>query len=120
MTEKIIMSAVLLIVPLTMITMGKLLKRFPPPMNSMIGYRTKRSGRDEESWMLAQELIADIWMRWGLITLLFTLAAVSYILMTDAESAGKLTVFLIYAQMGPLIGAIIPVERALKEHQEGT
>lgn len=118
MASRIIMAAVLMIVPLTMILAGKLLEKFPPPMNGMIGYRTKRSMRDPGSWEMAQELIAETWIRWGLASLLVTIAACAYILMTDGDTAGTLTVILVYAQMVPLIGAIASVEKALKEYQE--
>ena len=118
MASRIIMAAVLMIVPLTMILAGKLLEKFPPPMNGMIGYRTKRSMRDPGSWELAQKLIAETWIKWGLASLLVTIAACAYILLTDEDTAGTLTVILVYAQMVPLIGAIAPVEKALKEYQE--
>ena len=118
MASRIIMAAVLMIVPLTMILAGKLLEKFPPPMNGMIGYRTKRSMRDPKSWELAQKLIAEAWIKWGLASLLVTIAACAYILLTDEDTAGTLTVILVYAQMVPLIGAIAPVEKALKEYQE--
>ena len=118
MASRIIMAAVLMIVPLTMILAGKLLEKFPPPMNGMIGYRTKRSMRDPGSWELAQKLIAETWIRWGLASLLVTIAACAYIILTDEDTAGTLTVILVYAQMVPLIGAIAPVEKALKEYQE--
>lgn len=118
MASRIIMAAVLMIVPLTMILAGKLLEKFPPPMNGMIGYRTKRSMRDPGSWELAQKLIAETWIKWGLASLLVTIAACAYILLTDEDTAGTLTVILVYAQMVPLIGAIAPVEKALREYQE--
>ena len=118
MASRIIMAAVLMIVPLTMILAGKLLEKFPPPMNGMIGYRTKRSMRAPKSWDLAQKLIAETWIKWGLASLLVTIAACAYILLTDEDTAGTLTVILVYAQMVPLIGAIAPVEKALKEYQE--
>ncbi len=120
MASRIIMAAVLLIIPLTMMGFGALLKKFPPPVNGVFGYRTKRSLRDPESWILAQSLIAGTWTKWGLVTLIVTLAAVSYILVADTDTASTVTVVLVYAQMVPLVGAIIPVERALKEYQEGS
>ena len=120
MASKIIMAAALLIIPLTMIGFGELLRKFPPPVNGVFGYRTKRSMRDPESWVLAQRLIGETWTKWGIATLLFTLAADTFILLADTDTASTVTIILAYAQMAPLVGAIVSVERELKQHQEGT
>lgn len=55
-----------LIVPFTMIFMGKVLERNPPKeINDFYGYRTKRSKKSQKAWDYAQVKCGNTWFKLG-------------------------------------------------------
>ncbi|OPF51373.1 hypothetical protein BH721_02265 [Clostridium baratii] len=55
-----------LIVPFTMIFMGKVLERNPPKeINDFYGYRRKRSKKSQKAWDYAQVKCGNTWFKLG-------------------------------------------------------
>lgn len=56
-----------LIVPFTMIFMGKMLERNPrKEINDFYGYRTKRSKKSQKAWDYAQVECGNTWFKFGI------------------------------------------------------
>ena len=67
----VFMTSMELLLPLIMVGLGNyFLKGGPRQVNSMFGYRTARSMKNEDTWKFAHRHCGRIWRRWG-ITLAF-------------------------------------------------
>ncbi|MGL4107443.1 SdpI family protein [Clostridium sp. LP20] len=62
----LIMTAIM---SLTMIVFGYLFSKHPPSeINSVIGYRTPMSSKNEDTWNFAHRYAGKVWFRSGIIT----------------------------------------------------
>ena len=54
------------IVPAAMILGGRMMWKHPPKdINGMVGYRTRRSMKNKETWKFAQEYCGRLWWKTG-------------------------------------------------------
>lgn len=107
--------AVDLLIPLTMVGIGRRFRKRPPrEISAAFGYRTAMSMKNQETWDLAHQVCGKLWYRWGLALLPVTVAAMLFGLGKSADAVGALGAAVCAAQMVPFIGVIVPVERALR------
>lgn len=72
------MSCLVLMLPLLMAGIGRGWKNNPPgQMNGVYGYRTRWSGKSQETWDYAHQRIAALWMKTGVVLLVFSVAALA-------------------------------------------
>ena len=110
------MLGVVLINPLTMIVSGLNFTYNPPQtINAFFGYRTNRSMNSKEAWDFAHKYFGKIWLIAGIITLMFSLIFMLFLINKDNKTITITSIIIIIVQMIPLIGPIIPTERALKQ-----
>ena len=110
------MLAMNLIIPLSMIFLGKYFsKRAPGQINMLFGYRTARSMKNQDTWQFAHHYFGKLWFKMGLWLLVLTVAAMLPGLGKDADAVGKLGGLLCLAQIPVMLYAIFPTERALKK-----
>lgn len=110
------MLGVVLISPLTMIISGLNFTYNPPQtINAFFGYRTNRSMNSKEAWDFAHKYFGKIWLIAGIITLMFSLIFMLFLINKDNKTITITSIIIIIVQMIPLIGPIIPTERALKQ-----
>ena len=110
------MLGVVLISPLTMIISGLNFTYNPPQtINAFFGYRTNRSMNSKEAWDFAHKYFGKIWLIAGIITLIFSLIFMLFLINKDNKTITITSIITIIVQMIPLIGPIIPTERALKQ-----
>ena len=105
-----------LLIPGIMILFGWLLwKHGPKDINSFYGYRTKRSRKNEESWLFAQEYFGRLWFMLGLI--LFPVSIIAYIpfIHSNKDKLGVVGLIIMTVQMVIILWPIIPTERQLKK-----
>ena len=57
------------LLPLIMVVFGKLFQHCPGKINSVFGYRTRRSMASQEAWNFAHHACGKLWFRWGLVLL---------------------------------------------------
>lgn len=69
-----------------------------------------------ETWQFAHAFIGKLWFICGLILLIPSVVAMLFVLGKDANTVGKVGAILVIAQMIPMIGTIIPTEKALKKN----
>lgn len=112
----IFMFCMVLLIPVTMIVFGRRFLHHPPKtINSIYGYRTRRSMRDQESWEFAHRHIGKLWLRSGWIVLAISIVAMICVYGRDVDFVGMFGGVLVFIQMIPMLGAIWPTERELKK-----
>lgn len=113
----IYMLFTVLLIPVTMILLGKAFtKKAPRRINHIFGYRTRRSMMNEDTWKFAHECIGKLWYICGLVLLPLSAAAMLFVLGKDADTVGTFGAILTFLQMLPMIGAIPVTEYALKNN----
>ena len=113
----IFMLIMVLLIPVSMIVLGRrFLKSAPHNIDSTFGYRTKRSMMNEDTWRFAHSYIGKLWFICGLIILLPSAAVMLFVLGKEVNTIGTVGAILVFVQMLPMIGTIIPTEKALKNN----
>ena len=114
---RIFMLIMVVLIPVSMIVLGRLfLKSAPYNIDSTFGYRTKRSMMNEDTWRFAHSYIGKLWFICGLIILLPSAAVMLFVLGKEVNTMGTVGAILVFVQMLPMIGTIIPTEKALKKN----
>ena len=105
-----------LIVPAIFLVCGILMhKHCPKKINRVIGYRTRRSMKNEETWRFAHNYIGRLWEKLGAVTLVAT-AAVQAFFISSSENTLVLLSGLLLSLQGILVGiSIVRTEKALKK-----
>lgn len=104
-----------LLIPLVMIMGGKYMVRNQHGrINDTIGYRTRMSKMNADTWAFAHETCGWLWIRWG--TLLFIPSLIVQILFRYAsdEAVGIMTLCVEGVQVAVILLSIVQVEKALK------
>ncbi len=103
-----------LLCPLLMIGFGWLFSHHAPKkINSLYGYRTGMSMKNQDTWDFAHHFFGKLWFKWGLILLPITIIPLLFVLGKDENTVGIVGLIVLGVQMIPLIGAIFPTEKAL-------
>lgn len=111
----IFMLIMVLLIPITMITFGRMfLKKAPENINYTFGYRTKRSMINMETWKFAHSYIGKLWYICGLIVLPLSAAGMAFVFGKGIDTVGAVGGVIVFVQIIPLLGTIIPTEKALK------
>lgn len=104
-----------LLIPFTMIGFGKyFLKKAPNEINAVFGYRTAMSMKNKETWIFAHNYCGKIWYICGFVLLPISIIAMILVFGKAENIVGSVGSVLCGIQLIPLIGSIIPTERALK------
>ena len=113
-----------LLTPMIMWAVGKAFLAWPPRnINAVIGYRTKRSMMNQETWDFANRQMALIWQRWGLGMLVAAISGMLPLLGRASENMVYGWGMAIMAlELIVMALSILPVERALKHafDEDGT
>ena len=98
--------------PALILGIGYLFKKhYPKDINCLIGYRTRRSMMNMDTWSFANRCMAFLCIRWGWLLLFLTLA-LDLIFYKQMETVSTIIVLL---QLIPLFICIFQVEKKLKE-----
>ncbi len=104
-----------LLIPLTMIGFGRyFLKSAPKEINAIFGYRTSMSMINKDTWIFAHHYCGKLWYISGIISLIITAMVMVSVIGQTENAVGIIGGVLCDIQMIPLIGSIIPTEKALK------
>lgn len=112
-----------LLVPLIMIGLGWSFTRKPPQnINSLYGYRTSMSMKNQDTWTFAHKICGRVWCIVGCV--MFPLAVLAWT-RTRSYSVGEAAAWNVGIEVleaVALILTIIPVERALSRqfNKDGT
>lgn len=105
-----------LLIPVSMIGFGKIFLTKPPKdINSVYGYRTRRSSKNKDTWMFAHQYCGKLMYRWGWILLFLSIIPMLFVLKKDNDAVGTVSSIICFLQLIPLLGVILPTEKALKK-----
>lgn len=105
-----------LMIPAVMIGFGRIFVKHPPKtINSVYGYRTAMSMKNQNTWEFAHKYCGKLWYIGGLVLLPVTIAGMFLVLGKGEDTVGAVGGILCAVQMIPLIGSIFPTERALRK-----
>lgn len=113
----IFMFVIDLLLPVTMISLGRYFsKHAPKEINPLFGYRTEMSMKNEQTWQFANHYFGKISYRFGWIqlpiTILFMLPAIG----KDTTFISIAGLILIGVQLIPLFASIAITEHALHKN----
>lgn len=104
-----------LLVPIIMIIAGRLMwKHCPKEINRLIGYRTKRSMQNQDTWKFAHDYCGRLWWIIGWIILLPSVVVQIPFLKSTYEVIGIVGAAILLVQLAVLLISIFPTESALK------
>ena len=90
-------------------------KHYPKNINYLMGYRTKRSMKNEETWKFGNEYCGRLWFRIGFISLIPSMIVLIPFISSSDDCIGNVSFCLMIVQLILLLGSIIPTEKALKK-----
>lgn len=105
-----------LLMPMLMLIAGYMMYKHPPKeINGIVGYRTKRSSRNLETWKFAHNYCGKLWMKLGAVLMIPTVLVQIPFAKSGENVIGSITIAIETIQLVVLIGSIFPVEKALKK-----
>ncbi len=105
-----------LLIPLTMIALGKLfITKSPRNINPVFGYRTTMSMKNKDTWEFAHKYCGRLWLKCGLVLLPLSVIPLIFVFDKGTDIIGTVGDIVCIVQLVPLIGAIFPTEAALKK-----
>lgn len=112
-----------LLLPFTMVGLGKhFLKTAPKEINMIFGYRTTMSMKNKDTWEFAHKYFGKIWLISGVVLLPVSMIVMILVIGKSDDFISVVGIILSVIQLIPLIGSIIPTEKALRKtfDQNGT
>lgn len=104
-----------ILVAIIMIVGGYFMYKHPPKkINSIIGYRSTMSMKNEDTWRFAHDVCGRIWLKVGVVTLIAAIIVQLPFLHADESTVGNLSMIVNFSEVFILLLSIIPVERKLK------
>lgn len=112
----IFMMIINLLIPVTMIVFAKGFRKMQPGnINSIYGYRTNRSMKNEDTWVFAHRCCGRLWTIFGRVTLVSTIILMMPLLGKSIELVGKLGGIICAMQLVILISSVYITEKELKK-----
>ncbi|MFR3992390.1 MAG: SdpI family protein [Angelakisella sp.] len=111
----IFMFCCTLLIPIIMIIAGNSMRlgKFKT-INSIVGYRTRRSMKNQQTWDYAHRECGLLWRRWGSTMLVLTVIAMLLFMGEDTDHIGVVRRYYRVAD-DPLFLSIVIVEKKLRE-----
>lgn len=105
-----------ILIPVTLIVAGRMMWRHcPREINSIIGYRTKRSMKNMETWKFAHEYCGKLWWKTGFILLFLSGLVQLPFIHSSEDMIGIVGAVLCTVQCFVLIVAVSQTERELRK-----
>lgn len=105
-----------LLAPCLLIICGWMMwKHCPKEINGVVGYRTKQSMRNRDTWQFANEYCGRLWWKLGWILLLPSALVLVPFYQSGDAMIGIVSGILATVQCIVLIGSVFPVENALRK-----
>lgn len=113
----IYMTCVSLLVPIIIISIGSYTRKsVPKEINSFLGYRTKLSMRNQDTWEFANLLFGRLAFKWGWIMVVITGIVMLLVFFRSQEVITYVGLTVIALQVIPPLAIIPVVEKALKDN----
>lgn len=112
----IFLFSMMLLIPLSLIIMGKLfMKRTPGGINYLFGYRTPMSMKNRDTWEFAHAHYGRNAYKIGWMLLAVTVFVIVLLWGQDTETVGLFGGIFCLVQCIPLLASIYPTEKALRQ-----
>lgn len=116
MATWIVMLFTNMLIPAILIGFGSLFKNSTPvSINALFGYRTRRSTKNQETWEFANKLWGKMAWKWGIWTLIDTIAAMIAVFPASDDVIANVGMIVMFLQLGVILLTIPVVENALKK-----
>ena len=113
----IFMLVVNLILPITMIFLGRYYSRKAPKnINWVYGYRTTMSTKNKDTWEFAHKYFGKLWYKIGIILLPVTVIAMLFVIGRSENIIAIVGEIICGVQVVLMVLVIHPTERALKRN----
>ena len=113
----IFMLIVNLILPITMIFLGRYYSRKAPKnINWVYGYRTTMSTKNKDTWEFAHKYFGKLWYKIGIILLPVTVIAMLFVIGRSENIIAIVGEIICGVQVVLMVLVIHPTERALKRN----
>lgn len=105
------------IIPIIMLVFGLVSKKIAhSKINTVYGYRTKRSMMNHETWEFAQKYCGKLWIKIAIILIFISIIVMILTFNKSEKTIAVITVIYELLQCVLIIYSIIPIEKALKEN----
>ena len=105
-----------LLIPVILIAFGSLFKNSTPvSVNALFGYRTAMSRKNKDTWEFANKLWGKLAWRWGIGTLIGTVAAMIAIFPAGDDVIANVGMVVMFLHVAVILLTIPVVENALKK-----
>ena len=112
----IFMLLVDMIIPFTMIGLGRLfLTKAPKEINDTFGYRTAMSMKNKDTWEFAHKFCGRLWLICGLVLLPISIIPLILVFNKSIDTIAYIGLIVSVVQIVLFIGSIVPTEAALKK-----
>lgn len=113
----IFMMVINLILPITMIGLGRYYSyKAPKNINWVYGYRTPMSTKNKETWEFAHKYFGKLWYKFGIILLPVSIVAMLFVLGKSENIIGIVGEIICGVQVVLMVLVILPTEHALKKN----
>ena len=111
----IVMFICNLLMPFIMLVSGYWMYKNPPKeINGFLGYRTKMSKKNKDTWMFAHNYCGRLWMKSGIIMLFPTIFVQLPFAHSGEDTIGIMTLIIEAVQLFVIFFSIVLVEKALR------
>lgn len=105
-----------ILIPLTMIRLGRLFMTKPPEnIDGAYGYRTAMSIKNKDTWEFAHKFCGKLWLRCGLVLLPISIISLIPVFNKSVDTIAYVGLIVSVVQIVLFIISIIPTEAALKK-----
>lgn len=106
-----------LLVPVIMLVAGIVMYKKPPNnINGLMGYRTKRSMKNQDTWAFAHKCCGKLWTIIGAVMLVTSVLAQLPFIKSDDDTIGMISAIIETVQIVIIFCSIFFVEKALKNN----
>ncbi|MBQ7115461.1 MAG: SdpI family protein [Clostridia bacterium] len=111
------MVITLVFIPVIMVVVGKLYRdKASGEINHFIGYRTKRSMKNNETWKFAHKYFSKMWYKLGWVMIPLSILPMLLVIGKDEDTIGILGAIICSLQIVPILISIVLTEKALKDN----
>ena len=105
-----------MLIPLIMVVCGWLFMHgIPKDRNSLFGYRTAMSTKNDDTWRFAHEYCGRLWLIIGLVLLAVTTVFMVLSMNMDPERVAFISGILMMIYVVPLLATVAATENAMKK-----
>jgi len=109
------MVSVFFLLPVIVTVIGYIMNQYPPKkINWFIGYRTRKSMKDEAVWKIANQYCGKLWIKIGLIMLVVASLLSILVYFKIIIFSKTLLAIIVFCEIAPLLLSGVIVENKIK------